>query len=507
MRTRSRKASSLDAVQNINDWSYKIPGILSWGCLIGFLLLTAFRPWIALEVGRVVAWYLVLRIIFVIIFYLIGMAQMRRLQGKLKRQPDRSADETLNRIHHVVLIAAYKEPYAVMQRTLNALAAQENAVQRLTIVLAMEERDPESKNRAESLAKEFENQFAHIIISIHPANVPGELACKGANLTYAAHRARHDLLEKWGYSLDNLTITSSDADSIFPPGYFNELAERFASNPRRYQMFWEAPLVFDTNIWNTPASIRLTTFFTNSVQVSELANPFNLPMPLSTYSLSFRLADETGYWDPAVISDDWHMMLRAFFAQRGNVRLDPIMLPLKGDAVTGSSLANAWKNSYTQKLRHAWGCEDIGYILQQQRRDTGTPAYKVAGIMLKVMQDHLVFSTASIIMLLATLLSIALVGEPVLTLPTQTTVPWLVNGLNALSGILMWVMWGMERLRASATDKKWKIKTIAAELANWALLPISAFLLTCVPVLHAQTKMMFGSPLEFVRTPKRITSS
>ena len=45
-------------------------------------------------------------------------------------------------------------------------------------------------------------------------------------------------------------------------------------------------------------------------------------MPMSSYSLSLRLLEMSGYWDADVIADEWHMFVKAFFARNGEVKVE-----------------------------------------------------------------------------------------------------------------------------------------------------------------------------------------
>ncbi len=277
----------------------------------------------------------------------------------------------------------------------------------------------------------------------------------------------------------------------------------FAADPNRHLRFWQAPLLLDNNVWSIPVPIRLLTFFTNAVQLSELANPLMPAMPLSTYSLSFKLADQAGYWDRAVISEDWHMFLRCFFATRGQVRLVPIYMPTSGDAVVGDTMWQALRNYYLQQVRHSWGCQDIGYILQQWNRQPGTPFVRKLIYLAKVGHDHLIFSVGGIGLVLGTLLSLALEGTPVITLPANSPYPVLLQVVNGLGAVGTGGIWLSERIRLSSGWRSWRPFTLIQEVAAWTLFPAMTVFVTTVPVIQAQTMMLLGLSLAHFRTPKR----
>jgi cellulose synthase/poly-beta-1,6-N-acetylglucosamine synthase-like glycosyltransferase len=391
----------------------------------------------------------------------------------------------------------------VLTRTLESLAHQAEAERRLTVLLAMEESEPGARAKAQALKAAFEGRLAHFLVTYHPASLPGEVAGKGANQAWAARQARRELVDRLKIPLESMTLTSCDADSILHPHYFAELTRLFAADPNRHTRFWQAPLFFDSNVWEVSVIVRLLTFFTNAVHLAELVGPFAQAMPLSTYTLSYKLADQAGYWDPAVIAEDWHMFLRCFFATRGRARVTPIFLPTSGDAITGEGTWRSLAIFYRQQLRHAWGCQDVGYILQQWRRWPGTPFRGKLLRLTKVVHDHLIWTAGAVVVALGALLSLALDAAPVITLPPDFAYPVIAQAMNLLGALGTAVIWLLERRRVAGAVKDWRARTVARELLAWVTLPVMTFFMLGIPVVHAQTKMLFGSPLTYFRTPKQ----
>ena len=329
-----RDTTSLDLVSDLRHFGYKIPGMSTWLVFVILVIGAVLIPNAALVVLQLIGFYLMLRIALVVIFYPVSLIRSHRWEARarLAAQNGTSLAGAASSVHHVVIIPNYKEPIAILVRTLRALAVQENARQQLTVVLAMEESDKDGAAKAHRLRSQFEDQFAHFLVTFHPAGLPNEAAGKGSNENWAARRAKEELVDRLGLPIENMTLTSCDADSVFNPYYFATLARLFVADPERHRRFWQAPLRYDNNTWQLTAPLRLLTFFMNATLGSELADPLTIDLPLSTYSLSFKLADEAGYWDGAVISEDWHMFLRCLFATGGKVRLRPIFLPTSADA-------------------------------------------------------------------------------------------------------------------------------------------------------------------------------
>ena len=497
----------LDVVQNPHDFTYKVPGLVTW-IILGLSVIGAWAfPRVVVVAATIMALYMLFRFVLVLVFYTIGMLRCRRwATAEFERAPA-SDDLQADDVRHVVLVANYREPEEVLARTLEALAVQKDAPQRLIVVLAMEEAEEGSRAKAAALQARFAGRFADLLATFHPAGLPGEIRGKGSNLRWAAEEVRRELVDRQRLPIERLTLTSSDADSLFHPRYFDVVGRLFAADGQRHLRFWQAPLLLDTNIWRVPTIIRLFTFMTNAVHLSEQSNAASFPLPLSSFTLSFKLAEQVGYWDPAVIADDTHIFLRCYFATRGRTRLVPVYLPTRGDTVTGATFWQTLVNYYKQKLRHGWGCQDASYVLQQWGRVDGMSFGRKALPLIKSLHDHLIFSVGGGLVLIGTLLSLVLYNNPVITLPFDFAYPLLLQAINVLGALGLWGTWIAERVRVSSDVRHWRFSTLIMEILGWGAMPVASFLMVGLPVLHAQTKMMLGSQLAFVPTPKQADPS
>jgi cellulose synthase/poly-beta-1,6-N-acetylglucosamine synthase-like glycosyltransferase len=346
-----------------------------------------------------------------------------------------------------------------------------------------------------------------MLVTVHPCGLPGEAPGKGSNQSWAACRAKEYLVDQHGIPLDSLTVTSCDADSLIHPSYFAELTRQFASDPRRYERIWQAPFRFNNNIWRSPAPIRLLGFLNNMVQVSELANPLAVNMPLSTYSLSFRLADDVGYWDEMVIAEDWHILLRCLFGTGGRVTLQPVFLPTAGDSVTGDTIWEAFRIFYKQRLRHAWGSTDIGYILQQWNRWDDVPFWPKAGAFAKVVHDHIVFTVAGLMLGVGSLVMILQHGLLAVAAPFPGLYTFLLQSGNGLSAVGTAAAWLYEHLASRRASPGWMPARLLFEALTWTILAPCTLFLVIAPTFEAQFRQMFGGDLIFWRTPKKVVDT
>jgi len=309
-----------------------------------------------------------------------------------------------------------------------------------------------------------------------------------------------------GIAPGQIVVTVIDSDSIFHPHYFAELTRQFADDPRRYSLVWQAPILLDNDIWHTSAVIRLVTFFSNAISTGDYVNPWEAKFPYSTYSISMRLLEEANFWDPTVIAEDVNIFTRAFFTQGGKTCIRHIYLPVHGNPVYGENLWHALGIFFNQKVRQGWGGTEIGYLIQMWNYAPGAPFFHKLGRLLKLIHDHLFFSTAGFVVALGTMLSIIIDHTPVITLPPASFNPPLFILLNLLGGSTLVVIWFTERVRLARGRMDWSLKSLLSEVVAWVIFPALFFLLMNLPGLLAQTQMLLGRPISYSRTPKGLNS-
>jgi cellulose synthase/poly-beta-1,6-N-acetylglucosamine synthase-like glycosyltransferase len=484
--------------------------MLSWGVLIFCLGSLVVARRILLDVARVVAIYMMVRLIAFTVFYLAGLFKIRVMEKRARAGPYRglSRDEIVRHkaVHHLVVLPNFNEPQDILSRTLQSLSIQAGADLNITVVLGMEERELNARGKAEALLAQYRGRFYCLMATFHPSNLPGEVPGKGVNETWAVRCARQELVDRLGIPPDQIVVTVADSDSIIHPCYFAELTRQFVADPRRYSLVWQAPILLDNEIWSTSAAIRLVTFYSNAISIGDYFSPWEARFPYSTYSISLKLLEDVNYWDPTVIAEDVNIFMRAFFMKGGLAFVQRISLPVHGNPVHGENLWHAIGIFYNQKVRQGWGGAEIGYLFQKWNHPPGASFLYKLGRLLKLFHDHLFFSTAGFIVSLGTLLSIIIDHTAVITLPPASFSPQLFIFLNLLGGSALAVVWFAERVRLSRGWIDWSLKTLAGEIAAWVFFPVLFFLLMNLPGLQAQTRMLLGQPISFNRTPKGIHS-
>ena len=350
----------LDAVTDPHHWTYKVPGILVLAAALSFAAIGIYDPDNVFWIVQLLGLYLLLRFLLVVVFYPIGQWRIRRLE----RRPPPTREEALRiprgltaPVHHVVILANFREPEEVVARTLERLSEQANARDTITVVMAMEEAEPDSQQKGERLKRRYARCFAHMLVTVHPRGLAGEVPGKGSNQTWAARRAKEYLVDQKGIPLDSLTVTSCDADSLIHPALFRgtgatvcircptlraPLAGAFPLQQQHLAVAGAHPLA------------GLSEQHGPGVRACQSARREHAAEHLLAQLSGWR--DEVGYWDEMVIAEDWHILLRCLYGTAGRVTLQPVFLPTAGDSVTGDTIWDAFAHLLQAAAASCVGC-------------------------------------------------------------------------------------------------------------------------------------------------------
>lgn len=484
-----------------------IPALVSWAVVVATIVGLVMFPlrWMWIAVGFFAYFVVWLAVHFV--YYAVGQRRCREWRARdwtASRDVPGPDGFTPADVWHVVLLPNHTEPVPILRRTLDALAAQHDADTRMIVVLGMEEREAGSQSKGDLLAREYAGRFAKVFVTMHPAGLPGELPCKAANMRWAAQSTLEEMASM-GVEDSRATLTACDADSVFDPSYFAAIAELFTRDEKRYARFWQAPLFYYSNMWHVPAPTRFTARLTQLYMLAELALPGYDPLPISTYSLSLRMAQECDWWDPAVIAEDWHVYLDYMVQRHGDVSLVTVYLPIWLDSAEGPTWFAALGNRYVQLRRHAWGATDTGFLAEQLLRGRGDGHVWFRSA--QVLHDHVLpvvgFGMAATLSFVPLLLTWPRVMSAPGAASSVALLAVVVSAFFTVSTVVILGTMVADMLRFPPEERHllWPVIEIAK---MWILLPVAGLAFGVLPALDAQTKLALGLPLEWAVTSKRM---
>lgn len=474
-----------------------MPGLFSWTLI--------FAPiWGSLLFPYAVAYF----ILFFDMYWLyksLSLAVTAYVASKKIRQAEKQdfakkAAELphVNDMSHILIIPNYKEVTAKLRDTMNSLATQTLPPKQLYVVLAMEDREEEAKERARILIEEFKPIFGDIFATYHP-DIDGEVKGKSSNQAFAGKEAYQRLVETGKINLDYTTISSVDADSIFDKQYFAYLSYAFLTNPKPYNTFWQSANVNYNNFWAVPAPIRVISFFGSLWRTAQLIQGDRL-LVNSTYSLSFKMLVEIGYWDTDVIPEDYRILFKAFYKLRGHVWTAPIFLKTSMDAPLSSTYIKSLENKYHQERRWSWGVSDDPLFITWWFTVPGVPFIRKTMMLWNVLHDHFLWPVNWFIITIAA--NILPFINPVFTRTTLGyNLPKLAGFILTFCVFSLLFMIIIDYRNRPRQFSQSRVRQFLFPL-EFVLLPVVGFFLSALPALISHTQLMLGKRLEYRVTEK-----
>ena len=477
-----------------------LPGFFSWNLIL-------FPYWGIFVIPNIVAYFILIFNLYW--FYQSFQIAISAIVSHLKIQASINYDwlsdlksfPDWQKVHHVVIVPTYKEPLHILERTLSSLANQDLPKKQITVVLAMEEKELEEEriSKVEALNKQFARIFGNLFITVHRL-APGEVVGKASNERYAAVWTKKKLVDEIGMDINYLTVTSCDADHKYHPKHFSYLTFKFLDNPNRYRYFWQPAVMFYNNIWELPAITRVPNTFSTIWNLAMLSRKDRL-INAQNYSLSFKLLDEVGYWDPDKIPEDWGIFFKAYYQKRGEIEVEPIYLPLHADAPQSTSLWKTLKNQYEQYKRWSWGVSDDPWIIKNYLLTPGVPFWDKTMRLIFVLWSHFMWPVNWFIITIGLTLPVLLnpaFGRTVL----GYTVPRLSSYVLTMALAFLLVIIFIDNLYKPKRPVGYPLWRAILTPFEFLLMPIAGFFFSALPGLDSHTRLMLGKYLEYKVTEK-----
>lgn len=480
-----------------------LPGLLSWGTLIGVALLSAFKPvWAA---------------IFIIVFDLYWLMKTvnlsvyhhhnwKRIRHNVKKDWHGLLDNMHHEhIHHLILLPFYKESREVLETTIEALINSEYDKRKFLIVIAAEERAGEEFHQiANDLKEKYSQTFGDIILTVHPADLPGEISGKGPNITYAAEEARKRILDFRNIAYEDVITSAFDVDTVVYPKYFACLTWHFLSEENPQKVSFQPVPLYNNNIWQAPMLSRVAATSSTFWQMIQQERPEKL-VTFSSHSIPFKALYEVGYWQKNMVSDDSRIYWNLLMANNGDYKTVPLSYPVSMDANLAGSTFQTLRNIYKQHLRWMWGVENIPYIL------FGFIKNKKMPLMSKLRRAHVQLegfwslATNPIIILALGWLPVVLGGEAFRDTLISYNLPIMTRTIItvAMLGLVMSAIISINLLPPMPTEYKKRKRRWVVSFVQWIFVPFTILFFGSLPGLDAQTRLMTGRYIgKFWVTPK-----
>ncbi|NNM66733.1 MAG: glycosyltransferase family 2 protein [Spirochaetales bacterium] len=478
-----------------------LPGFVSWNFIL-------FPVWGALFFPELVG-------VFLLTFYLYwlyrsGITAFRAWVSYQKIREEKSRDflgelarlKNADRVRHIVVIPTYNEPVETLVRTLDALAVQTLGPEKIIPVVAFEERAGETINAPRELLirQKFASVFPRLIFTYHPSALAGEVVGKSSNMAWAARELNQLVEKEETWDRDFLTISSADADVCFHPSHFAALSWYFLTSSQPHRRIWQGAMMFYNNIDRIPMFMRVFNRLFTVVAISGLRRQDGM-LNFSTYSLSWKLLEDIGFWDVDVIPEDFRIFFKAYFGTKGTTRVEPIYLPVLADAAEARGFWPTFVNTYQQVKRWAWGCSDDAYILKRWAKDKEIPFWEKSIRVLRVLEIHFLWPV-NWFLLTVSLPILGLLNKQFMSTPFGQLLPDLAGWILSPTVLALLVFLFVD-LRSQPNFRHlplWRKMLYPVEL--FVITPISGLLFSALPGLEAHTRLLLGKYIEYRVTEK-----
>lgn len=391
-------------------------------------------------------------------------------------------------IYHAVFIAFVNEPREIVEATVQSVLASNYDMQKVMLVLAYEGRAGQaSEDLANYLIKTYGQQFFHAMAVKHPFGIPGEVIGKGGNITFAGRQFQKYLEAK---KIDPLRVmvTTLDADNRPDSQYFASLTYTYCSTEEpKYSSYQPIPM-YTNNIWDAPAPMRVIATGNSFWNVVLSMRPHML-RNFSSHAQPMAALIDTDFWSVRTIVEDGHQYWRTYFRYDGKHDVYPIFVPIYQDAVLTDNYRRTLKEQFIQIRRWAWGASDIAYVAYTGFiKPNKIPKHKILAKFLRLLESHISWSTAPLIIALAALVPFFL--NPQSYIANQ--LPQVASKLQtvAMVGILVTLYLSFQALPPKPA--RYKRRRTFWMLIQWIYLPFTTILYNGIAAIYSQTRLMFG---------------
>lgn len=467
-------------------------------------LLITFPLWLSFWHPAVVAYFIIAFDIYwffkstTLAYYAIWSYLTMAAHTKIDWFKEAKSIINWKKIHHIVIIPEYKEPYKILDQTINNLAKQTFPLKQIALVLATEERDKEAESTIKILKQKYGKKFGNFWVTKHPI-LAGEIAGKSSNMAFAG-RFAHKKCKQLGWDESLTTVTSADADAQLHPSYYSYLTYKFLTDLDRDYHFYQTGIMYYSNIWEVPLPIRVINTIGSMFSLSLLKQGKRL-INYSTYSLSLKTVAEVGFWSVDIIPEDYHLFFKTYFAKGEKVRAIPIFLPTLVQAAQSSTLKKTLINQYEQQKRWAWGVSDLPNVIRNYFLHPEIGIIDRTTRLFYVLETHIVWPTNWFILTLGSTLP-TLVNPYFARTVLGHNLSQISSFILTISAILLLMVIIVDtKTRPKRPDHfpRWKTPLL---FMQWISLPVVSFFLSALPGLDAHTRLMLGKRLEYRVTEK-----
>ena len=407
---------------------------------------------------------------------------------------------------HAVIVAAYNEPYEVVADGIRSLLHTSTSPSTIAVFFAYEERGGEQMaESARRLAVEYGEGFAAFVLVEHPAGTPGEIAGKGANITYAGRK-----LAQWVRSNDidpeTVLVTSLDCDNTPHEAYFDCVAYEYSLAPDRARLSLQPISLYITNIWEAPAPSRVVASANCFWNLTTTVRPLAL-RNFASHSQPLTALIDMRFWSTKTIVEDGHQYWRSWFHFDGDYRVVPIHVPIYQDAVLAGGFKETMIAQFKQLSRWSYGASDVPYVgVRVFSSAARTPFWPGLLRFLSLLEGHVSLASISVIIAVGGWIPFAVatqtgqVTELLERMPMTVGLVQQIGMLGLLASVLIF-----NSLLPPRPVHVPQVRRLTMWL-QWLLYPLTLLVFNSSTALHSQWCLLTGRYRERFDVTEKVSS-
>lgn len=402
--------------------------------------------------------------------------------------------------YQVILIPFIDESFEVLDSTFKAITSCNYPKQKMIMLLATEERAGEAGQiTARKLKEKYESDFFKFFISCHPDGLEGEIKGKSANASFAVQYILPEL-EKLNINSDKVLVSNFDSDTIIHPQYFARLMYEFLTSAKPYHSSYQPIAVYNNNIWDTPALIRVVSVSNSFWQFTESSRPDRL-RTFSSHTMTLKALKEVGFWKKDIVNEDGYIFWQCYLHYKGDYQVVPLFIPISLDTCLAETTYQTLINQYKQKRRWAYNVEYYPHLIMPLIKNKA-PFWDRMYKLFQYVEGNFNWATASILISSLGWLPLFLGGDSFNQSVIGHNLPVVTKTLMTIATCFLILSVYINLILLPPRPAKYSAWRSVMMYLQWFLVPITSVVFGSLPAVEAQTRLMFGKYLEFWVTPK-----
>lgn len=424
-------------------------------------------------------------------------AERRRIDELLKRNVTGLDPDP---IYHLVLFPFSIESFEVLDSTFSALDQANYDKRKLIVLLASEERVGESAQEvARRIREKYGPRFFRFLVTVHPDGLPGEIKGKSANASYAVEAVMPEL-ERLGISQDQVIVSNFDSDTIVHPQYFARVTYEFLLAKKPYRCSFQPIAIYNNNIWDSPAIIRVVSVSNSFWQFTESSRPDRL-RTFSSHSMPLKTLADVGFWKKDIVNEDGFIYWQCYLKYGGDYQVVPLFVPISLDTCLADTTWETLKNQYKQKRRWAYNVEYYPHLIPKLLT-LKAPLFDRLYKLYQYVEGNFNWATASIMISMLGWLPLLVGGPEFRASVVAFNLPFATKALMTTATFFLIFSVYINLVLLPPRPAKYGPWRSAMMYLQWFLVPIASVVFGSLPAVEAQTRLLFGWYLEFWVTPK-----